>query len=154
MRVNFKDVAAGGVFIIIGAYFAIDSMMHLRMGTAVEMGPGYFPRLLGLFLIVLGVAIAATAIGKDNIPIEKFTWRGILLVLAAVLVFGATIRELGMLPSLFISSFFASIASGKMGVRGSIITSAVISVGSVIIFIYLIKLPYPVFGPWLKIFGV
>lgn len=153
IKANYKDVAAGALFIVIGGYFAIDSMMHLRMGEAVEMGPGYFPRILGFALAALGVAIAVSALGKENEVIEKITWRGIFYVGLAIIVFGATIRGLGMLTSLFISTYFASVASGKLSIRGAIMTSAVVAVASVVIFIYLIKLPYPVFGPWLKVFG-
>lgn len=149
MRANIKDVAAGGLFIAIGGYFAIDSMIHLRMGTAISMGPGFFPRILGLALICLGVAIVAVAIGKENEEMEAVPWRGVILIMVSIIFFGFTIRGLGMLTSLGLSTFLASIASGKLSVLASVITSVIIAIVSVLIFIVLIKLPYPIIGPWI-----
>ena len=68
-------------------------------------------------------------------------------------LFGATVRGLGMLPSMFVSTYLAGIASGKMTHLGSLATALVIAVGSVLIFIEAIGLPYPIIGHWLPLFG-
>ena len=41
------------LFIVFGAFFAIQSL-GLEIGTAFRMGPGYFPLVLAIVLIVLG----------------------------------------------------------------------------------------------------
>lgn len=153
MQINMKDVASGAVFIVIGGYFAISSMLYLRMGDAFSMGPGYFPRILGLVLVALGVAIVVTAIGKESDHITKFAWRGLGLVTLSIVLFGATVRGLGMFPSLFATTYLASIASGKLSQKGALLTSLVIAAGSVVIFIILIGLPYPIIGHWLRVIG-
>lgn len=149
IKANWKDVAAGSLFIIIGGFFTIDAMMHLPMGSAVSMGPGYFPRILGIVLILMGLSIAGTAIGKEHEAIGSIPWRGMGLVILSIIFFGATIRGLGMLVSLSISTYFAGMSSFKLTHLGAAFTSAIISVVSVIIFIVLIKLPYPIVGPWI-----
>ena len=50
MQLNTKDVAAGAIFVLLGLAFAISAMMGLRMGSGLNMGPGYFPRALGFIL--------------------------------------------------------------------------------------------------------
>ena len=58
MTATRKNVAAGAIFTLIGAYFCIEAALNLRMGTAFRMGPGYFPIVIGGLLVLLGLAIA------------------------------------------------------------------------------------------------
>src|SRR3954464_15971014 len=52
-----KDFWSGLMFITSGLFFAIWAVTHYQMGTAVRMGPAYFPAMLGGLLVVLGVII-------------------------------------------------------------------------------------------------
>jgi hypothetical protein len=52
-----KDFWAGLMFIGTGLFFAIWAYAHYQMGTAVRMGPAYFPFLLGGLLVFLGVLV-------------------------------------------------------------------------------------------------
>ena len=58
MKINSpKDFWSGLMFIATGVFFAIWAVMHYQMGTAVRMGPAYFPTMLGGLLAVLGLVI-------------------------------------------------------------------------------------------------
>lgn len=58
MRIkNPKDFWAGLMFIGTGAFFALFAFANYQMGTAVRMGPAYFPFLLGGLLAVLGLFV-------------------------------------------------------------------------------------------------
>lgn len=52
-----KDFWAGLMFIGVGAFFLIWALTHYQMGTAVRMGPAYFPAMLGGLLAFLGVLV-------------------------------------------------------------------------------------------------
>jgi hypothetical protein len=52
-----KDFWAGLMFIGFGAFFMIWALTHYQMGTAVRMGPAYFPTVLGGLLVFLGVLV-------------------------------------------------------------------------------------------------
>ena len=45
MTVNIRDIGAGLIFIAIGLLFGLGSI-GLEIGTALRMGPGYFPLVL------------------------------------------------------------------------------------------------------------
>ena len=47
-----KDFWSGLMFIVTGLFFLIWAVIHYNMGTAVRMGPAYFPVLLGGLLAV------------------------------------------------------------------------------------------------------
>ena len=49
-----KDFWSGLMFIGSGLFFALWAMEFYQMGTAVRMGPAYFPTVLGFLLVVLG----------------------------------------------------------------------------------------------------
>ena len=48
-----KDFVSGLMFTAIGAGFAWNSALSYDIGSASQMGPGYFPLVLGLVLVLL-----------------------------------------------------------------------------------------------------
>ena len=83
---NGKDLWAGIMFAGTGIFFMIASRAF-PMGTAVRMGPAYFPTVLGGLLVVLGLVILARAfLSKVHHPIEVFPFRWPLLLAAIVLI--------------------------------------------------------------------
>ena len=52
-----KDFWSGLMFIGSGLFFAVWAMAFYQMGTAVRMGPAYFPTVLGFLLVVLGAIV-------------------------------------------------------------------------------------------------
>jgi hypothetical protein len=50
------DLVAGGVFVVFGLAFAIGARGY-ELGTALDMGPGYYPLVLGGLLVILGVGV-------------------------------------------------------------------------------------------------
>src|SRR5262245_29107443 len=69
-----KDFWAGLMFIGFGLFAVAWSLTHYQMGTAVRMGPGYFPVLLGGLLAVLGAAVFAESLivapPADSTPLQ------------------------------------------------------------------------------------
>ena len=52
-----QDLGAGAVFVLIGVaglYFG----RELAFGTAARMGPGYFPTLLSILILAIGIIVA------------------------------------------------------------------------------------------------
>jgi len=56
-----KDFWAGLMFIGFGVFFMICALRHYQMGSAVRMGPAYFPVLLGGLMTFLGVLVLLEA---------------------------------------------------------------------------------------------
>lgn len=78
---NGKDFWAGLMFIAFGAAFMYVSQNY-AMGTAVRMGPAYFPTVLGGMLIVLGAAVFFRGfVSKIANPLAVFPFRFWYLVI-------------------------------------------------------------------------
>lgn len=86
---NGKDFWAGLMFIGFGVWFMLVSQNY-PMGSAVRMGPAYFPTVLGGMLVVLGAMVFFRAfVSKFEHPLKVFLFRPLLLV-ASIVVGGAT----------------------------------------------------------------
>jgi hypothetical protein len=149
VQANLRDVAAGAVFVAIGAFFALDAWFSLRIGRAFSMGPGYFPVLLGSILIALGLVMALLALGRPSEAIGRIPWRGLGLVLGSLVFFAVTVRGLGLAASLAATTFMAGLSSGKLSPLPAAVLSLALTAFCVAVFIYALGLPYRVVGPWL-----
>lgn len=150
MQFNNKDLASGGIFVLIGGFFAGNALINLRMGSATSMGPGYFPIILGSVLIALGIAIALNGRDTENDAIGDVPWRGIFLIIGSIAFFGAVVRDLGFGPTLFLSIFASAMASNQLSWKHATLLAGFLAGFSIVVFIYALGLPYPIFGPWLK----
>lgn len=65
-----KDFWAGLMFIGFGAFFMIWALTHYQMGTAVRMGPAYFPTMLGGLMIFLGALVLIESFAMDGPPLS------------------------------------------------------------------------------------
>jgi hypothetical protein len=144
-----KDLLAGAVFAGFGLAFAITSTTY-DIGTPLRMGPGFFPLVLGGILVVLGVSIAVKGVvageGGDVGPVP---WRALVLLVAAIVFFGSTVRGLGLAPALFVSVLLAALAGRGVRIVPAVVIAASLTALSVLIFVVLLQLRLPLVGPWL-----
>ncbi|MER8979106.1 tripartite tricarboxylate transporter TctB family protein [Mesorhizobium sp. M0140] len=136
------------LFIGFGAWFALQSL-GLEIGTALRMGPGYFPLVLAIVLILLGAVILVQAVRVGGEAIGYIAWRGMLLILPAPIFFGLTVRGLGFIPSIFLTALIASFASRRMKPLTALVLSAGLTLFAYLVFSYALGLPFRRFGPWL-----
>jgi hypothetical protein len=146
---NLKDIGAGLLFIAFGAYFGIDAYKNLALGTALQMGPGYFPVMIGGVLALFGAAIVLRGIRTAPSPFGDVSWRGVALIGLAPVVFGATIRGLGMAPAIILTTLISVFASRRVGVVKAALLTLGLTVFCVVVFSYGLGLPSPLVGPWL-----
>ena len=144
-----KDLVSGGIFVVAGAYFALEALTY-EVGTAFRMGPGFMPLFLGAVLTGLGIAVAAGGWKKLDTD-ERFTpsWRGIGLIIGVVMFFGATIRGLGFVPVVFVSSFAAALSSRLNSPVFAGLLAITLTVMCTLIFVIGLGMSVPWFGPWL-----
>jgi Tripartite tricarboxylate transporter TctB family len=146
-----KDILAGIVFMAIGLAFATVSTTY-DVGTTIRMGPGYFPLILGGLLTVLGGLIVAKGLTDgDEGPVGTIPWRGLTLIIAAVLTFGLTVRGLGLVPAIFMTSLLSAFASRRTGIVRALVIAIGLTVLCVLVFVVALRLRLPLVGPWIPI---
>ncbi len=142
---NPKDFWAGVLFAAIGFAFAIVvKVAEYPMGTASRMGAGYFPFVLGTILGVLGLIIVAKALVSDGDRVPKFAWRPIIFILGAVIIFGLTAKTIGLALAIVVLVMIASFGGHEFRMKEQLIASVVLAIGSIAVFVYGLKLPFPI----------
>lgn len=145
---NPKDVLSGLLFIALGLLFGWQTQ-ELPMGTAVRMGPGYFPLLLSALLGLLGLIILINGLRFPGEMPSGIAWRALLIITGALVSFGFGVRPLGFLPALGVSVFVSALASRLFTFRTALLNTAVMVVFAWAVFIKGLGLPLPLLGPWL-----
>ena len=138
-----KDFYAGLLFVAFGV-FAIIVARNYPLGTAARMGPGYFPRLLGILLIVLGAALSLTALRGQGPPLPGWKWRPVSIVLLSVVAFGLVLTHAGLVLSTIGLIAVASTASREFRFRESLLSGVLLAALSVGIFVIGLKLQLPI----------
>ena len=149
-----KDFFSGLMFTLVGGGFAWGATNY-TVGTGARMGPGYFPLLLGIFLAVLGAFIMFYSLvehTEDGEPIGKFAWKPIIYILGANIVFGILLAGLpsfgvpamGLIAAIYALVLIASKAGDSFVLKDVLILATILSAGSYVAFILLLKLQMPV----------
>ncbi|WP_279482048.1 tripartite tricarboxylate transporter TctB family protein [Aureimonas sp. SK2] len=144
-----RDLLAGLIFIAIAAGFAFEASNY-EMGRAIRMGPGFIPMTLAILLALFGVMIIVAGLKKDE-RVEKtpIPWKGILLILAALVIFGEFGTLLGLVPVVFIGTAVVALASAKNPVGSALVIAACMSALCWLVFKVGLGITLPTFGPLL-----
>ncbi len=97
-----------------------------------------------------GAVILIQATRSQGEPVGQIAWRGMLFILVAPILFGLTVRGLGFVGAVFITSLFAAFASFKMKPLYALVLAALLTVFSTAVFSYGLGLPFERVGPWLR----
>ena len=149
-----KDFVSGLMFMGIGGFFAWGATAY-SLGTGARMGPGYFPLMLGVMMVILGVFITFNSLviersGGDKIG--KWAYRPLFFIIAANLIFGVCLGGLpsiklpamGMIFGIYVLSFVASMAAIGWKVKSTFILATGLSVISYVAFVKILNLQFPV----------
>lgn len=149
-----KDFFSGLMFSVVGASFAYGATNY-SIGTGGRMGPGYFPLLLGVILALLGAFIMFKSLvveTPDGDKVGTWAWKPLFFIIAANLLFGILLGGLpsigvpamGMIAAIVGMTFVASLAGEEFKFKEVLVLSVVLSIGSYLAFIVLLKLQFPV----------
>jgi putative tricarboxylic transport membrane protein len=144
-----KDFWAGLLFIGLGIV-AMWVGSRYNLGTAARMGPGYFPRILGILLIVLGGIITFRGIRWGGEPIPAWRWRPTTVVLVSVVVYGILISRLGIAISTVLLIVGASLASHEFRLKESIVAGLLLSTLAVGVFVIGLNVQLPIWPAFLR----
>jgi hypothetical protein len=144
LKVN-RDALAGGTLAVFGAAVAIYSYIHYPIGVVSRMGPGMFPFVLGLALVVVAVAVLLKSIGQPG-ERSEINVRAGSFILASLVLFALMVKPFGVVPALLALMLVSSAAVPGRRPLGAIAFSVVVTAGIVFIFAFLMNLNLDLFG--------
>ena len=144
---NGKDFWTGLIYVSVGCAALIVSRDY-GMGTAVKMGPAYFPTILGVLLMVIGIISIIRSFLKSGSPIGAVAWKGLLLIIVSTLLFGMIVRGAGVLIALPLLVIVSACASARFSWKFSLAEAAGITVFCIVVFLKGLGVPLPILGSW------
>ncbi|MBN8919949.1 MAG: tripartite tricarboxylate transporter TctB family protein [Rhizobiales bacterium] len=130
-----KDFFAGILFVAIGVTGALMAS-HYAFGSALRMGPGYLPMILSSITALLGLAILGRSFAIDGEPVARIVWRPLVLITAAIVLFGVTITQLGLVAAVIITVLVGGFAARDMGKLELVLVALGLALFSAVVFVY------------------
>jgi len=139
-----RDFWAGLMFIGFGVFAMVWAVANYQMGSAVRMGPAYFPTVLGGLLGILGLVVLIKSLAIDGPPVAHIHLRPLLLICAGCVAYGYLMKPLGLVLATAALVFIAALGGHEFKWREVAILCAVLIVFSVLVFVKGLTLPFPI----------
>jgi hypothetical protein len=139
-----KDFWAGLMFMGIGLFFTVWALTHYQMGSAVRMGPAYFPTVLGGLLAFLGVLVFIESFAMEGPRVPKFAFRPLILISVACVVYGYLMKPAGLILATAALVFISAYGGHEFKWKEVIILYIVLIVFSLLVFVKGLTLPFPI----------
>ena len=131
----------GGIALMAIALFALWASSDLQGMRGFSFGAGTAPRMFGVLLLVLGIAIALIGLLADGPAFAHYAWRGPLFVALSILVFAVAIRPLGLVVSAFITFLVSALGTPETRWTETIIVGIALTAFCSFLFPYALGLP-------------
>lgn len=141
---NPRDLTVGLLYVAAGLGFAAKAWWSYELGTGARMGPGYFPVLLGLVLVGLGITVGLRALHPNapTVRTERWDWRSLLWMTGSVALFGLTLPWLGLVVSVALLVLVSSRASHEFTWRGALGAALSLAILNYLVFVRGLGLPF------------
>jgi putative Ca2+/H+ antiporter (TMEM165/GDT1 family) len=144
-----REVWAAGTMIVLGLG-AIAQASTYNIGSLARMGPGMFPAILGVLLVLLGLIIArmaaAPAAADDDAEDEPPPdWRGWGCIIGGLMAFILVGKSRGLVPATFALVFISAMGDRQHTPRSAALLAAGVTVLGVAVFSWALQLQFPLF---------
>jgi len=145
-----KDVWAGLIYIAFGGGVFWATLSY-RLGTAGRMGPGYFPRVLALILITIGVISLVRGFIVRGTPVGEMAWKPLAMISLSAALFGLLLERAGLMVALAALVLVSASASKEFRWDPKALVGLVGLIAfCVLAFVKGLGVPMPILGSWLE----
>jgi uncharacterized membrane protein len=119
-------------------------------GSALRMGPGYFPSVLGGLMVAMGIYVLVLGLRKNHEKIEgNWSIRALIILPLSTVVFGVLMEEAGFIPAMVALIPISAAAGREFKWVEVIVLTIGLTIACAAGFIFALGLPYPLIkGMW------
>jgi len=139
-----QDFWAGLMFMGFGLFFMIWAIVHYQMGTAVRMGPAYFPTVLGGMLAVLGFFVFFGGLAIEGPPVPAFSFRPLIMISIGCVLYGYLMKPFGLVGATAALVYVSALGGHEFNWKEVTILYVILMVFSWGVFVKGLTLPFPV----------
>jgi hypothetical protein len=143
----------GACLLVVGIGLAtvLGGFTH-QIGSAAQMGPGYFPVMLGILLVLLGLIVGFVtdvgALEQDEVEEGVIDLRGWGCVIGGIVLFMLLGQYAGFIPATFALVFVAAMGDREHTFKSAAMLAAGVTVFGVLVFTQLLELNIPLAKFW------
>jgi putative tricarboxylic transport membrane protein len=140
----------GGAALIVASAAALFSAGGLDTGTLSDIGPALFPRALATLLLILGAAILVSGLGRQSNSegLQPWKLRPIICILGGILLFGLTVRSIGIVFAAPLALLTAGFATAETKWGQLLVFVVALTIFCSVLFRIVLGLPIPL-APWI-----
>ena len=145
MKLEFldnKDFWAGVVLIMTGA-LAVLIARDYPFGTAVRMGAGYFPTVLGTALVLFGIHVLVKGLRSVEKIEAGWSLRAVVVLPLSLALFGFLMDRAGLVPALAALIVGSAAGGSEFKIVEVILLATLLIAFSMAVFVWGLGLPYP-----------
>jgi hypothetical protein len=131
------------LFGALGLFVAVYAATQYPLGTAVRMGPGYFPTWVGGIVAILGLALALQSVRAPGPRLPRLPWRPMLFIIGGSIAYGYLLKPLGLLISTVLVVLITAAGGHEFRWRETVLLAVALAVFSLGVFVYALGLPFP-----------
>ena len=145
-----RDAVGGAGIAVTGAATSVYAAVQYPFGTLSRMDSGFFPFLLGLLLVLFGVILLVSALGRiwraeRELSEIRFELKPFISVLAAVLLFAVIARPFGLVPAIVLTTLTATATDRNIRWAEAAILAVLLTGLSIVVFKVLLGLQFILF---------
>lgn len=144
---NPKDFWSGAIFLGFGLA-AVLIARNYSMGTAGNMGPAYFPTMIGALLTGVGAIAMVRSMVTEGQSISRINWKGLALILGAAILFGLLVSGAGLPVATIVMVLVSGMASTNFKALPFLVFAIAMAVFCTLVFAVGLGLPLPIRGAW------
>ena len=140
-----QDFWAGVMLLAIGVV-AIAVARGYPFGTALRMGPGYFPTVLGGVVALFGLWLVVRSFRSTERIGPGWSLRALVVIPVMIVLFGILMTYAGFVPALAVLIFGSALASSEFKLIEVTLLTIGLTFGCIVVFIWGLGLPYSLFA--------
>jgi hypothetical protein len=134
LRVTNPRDAGGAVLLFVVGGLLLIGQQSLPRGTAVNMGAGYVPNILGWGIMCIAVLLTVRSIRMEGTPLNAVPWRALMTILGSFFVFAILIERAGLALAAMATILLAAAATAGFRWKSNMLLAVALTAFSVVLF--------------------
>lgn len=100
-----------------------------------ELGPGYFPAIVGGLMLVVSAALLFRAVSTDGEPIGRFPWRSAICLTLSLAAFAFLMADAGLVIACLVGVLIASAGQPRANWAESLLIAVLLTAFCALVFV-------------------
>lgn len=136
-----QDLVGGCLSIALGA-FVLFTASNYPMGSLLRMGPGFFPGIIAVLIMLLGSALIVGGLRqRANGSRMAVQWRSMLAIGGGIVFFALSLERAGLVPATLGLVLLSSLAQRRWRPRSVAVLAIAVTVLVYLLFVTVLQIP-------------